>query len=115
MPILLALAKPKFSPLRISLTSGKRSATSSGVPSLEALSTTTTSEYALPQHSRKDARQSITYCLAFHTTMTMETRAVLACNAWNGRGDIVLGDKFIALSNMPVKGTAEPGESGHTS
>src|SRR5205823_9850912 len=72
--MLLALAKPRFSEFRMSLNSGKSSATSSGVPSVEALSTTITSEHARAQCRRRVSRHSITYFFAFHTTMTTDTR-----------------------------------------
>src|SRR5580658_1676736 len=81
MPILLALANPRFSRLRISLNSGNNSATSSGVPSVEALSTTITSQHTGAQCCRNDSRHSSTYFLAFHTTMTTEARAGAACGA----------------------------------
>jgi len=73
IPMLFALANPRFSWLRISLNSGYSSSTSSGVPSVEALSTTMISEHDLAQCSLKEPRHSRTYFLAFHTTMTTET------------------------------------------
>src|SRR5580658_3760145 len=88
MPILLALANPRFSRLRISLNSGNNSATSSGVPSVEALSTTITSQHTGAQCCRNDSRHSSTYFLAFHTTMTTEARAGAACGCGESWGAV---------------------------
>src|SRR5580704_9930003 len=89
MPMLFALAKPKFSGLRINLNSGYNSATSSGVPSVDALSTTITSEHTEAQCSRSDARHSRTYFLAFQTTITTDTRAVPAWVAGKDWGSVL--------------------------
>src|SRR5579863_1313672 len=97
MPMLLALAKPKLPELRISLNSGKSSATTSGVPSVEALSTTITSEQTWEQCSRRVSRHSMTYFFAFQTTITTETRATRDCGCGEGwwRGE----------NSMAVSGT----------
>src|SRR5580698_11602923 len=84
MPMLLALANPRLSAFRISLNSGNISSTSSAVPSLEALSTTITSEQARAQCSRSDSRHSCTYFFAFHTTITTETRTGRVCGGSDG-------------------------------
>src|SRR5580700_3185777 len=83
--MLLALAKPKFSALRINLNSGNIAATSSGVPSVDALSTTITSAPTFWQCSRNEPRHSSTYFWAFHTTMTTDTRVG---SAFAGRGSV---------------------------
>src|SRR5260221_12060800 len=68
MPALLPPPIPLFS-CSITRTSGKRSRTSSSVPSVEPWSTTTTSR------PRTDSRHCSSHGKAFHVTTTTETSA----------------------------------------
>src|SRR5580700_1249848 len=107
--MLLALANPKLSGLRINLNSGNISAISSGVPSVEALSTTITSEHSFEHCSRNDPRHSITYFLAFQTTMTTETRAGPA-SGWGdndeGNGSVLDSAIMLRDSVLPASGNS---------
>src|SRR5580658_4622690 len=114
--MLLALANPRFSELRMRTNSGNISATSSGVPSLDALSTTITSSQELRQCSRNDSRHSITYFLAFHTTITTETlgRAAWdsADNTGNGESSVLIVFKILFSSYVLPLGSSNPTSEG---
>src|SRR5438445_7726173 len=72
MPMLLALAKPRFARFRTSFTSGKRSCTISQEPSVEALSTTMISARAKSASARADCRHCCKKLFAFQLTIMIE-------------------------------------------
>src|SRR3990170_4591552 len=75
MPMLLALANPRFSSDLMSLTSGKSSSTASAEPSDEPLSTTIISAQG-GSSSYRDMRQPIRYSLAFQLTIIIDTSGI---------------------------------------
>src|SRR5690349_7796631 len=72
MPWLLAAAKPRFSALRISRTSGRSAAMRATLSSLEPLSTTVTSNEIAARAACSERRQSSVRPAVFQLTITIE-------------------------------------------